>query len=358
MSTFRVAARNLALVTGALAALFWMARPAVADDTLQVITGAQPTAFYQVMDYVAQLGGFFKEEGLTVNINYAGNPTIAAQLIATGKGDISAESLEPLVQGYDKGIRLQTFFLRSPENQYTLGVLANSPIKTLADFKGTTLGEYSPGSSAEPYVTGMLTGAGLRKSDFSFLPIGSGGSAIDAMNKGKVAGAAFPYLELLIYEVNADQHYRFFWNPILKDIGNTGYVATSATIQNKADLLKRFARAIAKATILIKVNPELAARYYVQGAGLKVTDDNIAKEVKLLQLAQDVLPGADPLSKKIGNVPPLGMGIMTKFMYEQGLTTTLVPASAVMSDAFIDYANDFDHAAFVAQAKKMKAPAP
>lgn len=354
MSTFWVSARKLALVSGALAALLWSPRPAAADDTLQVVTGAQPSAFYQVMDYVALLGGFFKAEGLTVNINYAGNPTIAAQLIATGKGDISAESLEPLIQGYEKGIRLQTFFLRSPKNQYALGVLDSSPIKTLADFKGTTLGEYSVGSSAEPYVNAMLLGAGLHRSDFSYLPIGNGGTAIQAMTSGKVAGAAFPHLELLIYEVNAGQKYRYFYNPILKDIGNTGYVASAATLQSKADLIKKYVRAIAKATIVIKVNPQVAARYYLQGAGIKVTDDAVAKETRLLQLAQGELPGFDPMSKTIGNVSVRNMGIMSKFMLDAGLTTALVPAAAITNDSFIEAANDFDHAAFIEQAKAMK----
>ena len=86
MSTFRAALRSLVLTAGALGALLTFVRPAAADDDLTVITGAQPNAFYQVLDYTADYGGFYKAEHLTVIHQFAGNPTIAAQLIASGKG--------------------------------------------------------------------------------------------------------------------------------------------------------------------------------------------------------------------------------------------------------------------------------
>jgi NitT/TauT family transport system substrate-binding protein len=351
MSTFRAAFRSLVLTAGALSALLTFARPAAADDELTVITGAQPNAFYQVLDYTADYGGFYKAEHLTIVHQFAGNPTIAAQLIASGKGDIGAEALQPLIAGYDKGVHLQVFFLRSPASEYVLGVPADSPIKTLADFKGTVLGEYSVASSAEIYVNSMLLGAGLHRSDFSYLPIGNGAQAIQALNSKRVAGAAFPFLELMFYVVNADQKYRYFYNPLLRDIGDTGYVATPATIASKADQLERYCRASAKAAIFIRTNPQVAARWYLQGAGLKVTDDAVAKEAKLLVIAQDLLPGYDPMNKRIGNVSLLGMNILSKAIYDNGVTGSLVPASAIATSQFIEFANDFDHRAVVDAAK-------
>jgi NitT/TauT family transport system substrate-binding protein len=351
-SAFRTALGGLVLC--ALCAILVAPQPAAADDDLTVITGAQPNAFYQVLDYVAQYGGFYKAEHLNVVDQYSGNPTIAAQLVASGKGDIGAEALQPLIAGYDKGVRLQAFFLRSPRSEYVLGVPDDSPIKTLADFKGTIIGEYSVGSSAEIYVNSMLLGAGLHKSDYSYIPIGNGAQAIQALTSHKVAGAAFPYLELLFYVVNAGQKYRYFYNPLLRDIGDTGYVATPATLAAKADQLKRFCRASAKAAIFIRTNPQVAARWFLQGAGLKVTDDAVDKEAKLLVIAQDLLPGYDPMSKKIGGVTLVGMNILSKAIYDNGVTSQLVPASAIATDEFTAFANDFDHRAVVQAAQATK----
>ena len=54
-----------------------------------------------------------------------------------------------------------------------------------------------------------------------------------------------------------------------------------------------------------------------------------------------------------GSVRNHNMQVYAKFMYDNGLTTQLVPVSAVVSNQFIDYANDFDHKALIAQAKAM-----
>jgi hypothetical protein len=41
-------------------------------------------------------------------------------------------------------------------------------------------------------------------------------------------------------------------------------------------------------------------------------------------------------------------------MAENGLTKTVVPVAAVLTNQFIAYANDFDHKAFVARVKAMR----
>jgi NitT/TauT family transport system substrate-binding protein len=329
-------------------------RASAAGDPLTVITGSLPTAFFEVTTYVAEQAGFFKGQNLDVTVQFAGNPNIAAQLISSGKGDIGAGAIEPLIAGYEKGVRLQAFFMRSPKNSYTLGVLQNSPVKTLRDFKGALIGEYSLGSTAEDYVTPMLLGAGLDKSDFSFIPIGSGSQAIQALTSQRVAGAAFPYLELMLYVVNAGQKYRYFFNPIEESIPNTGYTATPQTLQAKADLIRRFCRAVAQASVFIRVNPQAAARMYLSGAQQPMTPDAIAKEIQLLDIAKDLLPGADPLSKRVGDVPLAGMAILARAMNDGGRTKDVVPVPGFATDAFIPYANDFDHQALIDRAKAFR----
>ena len=198
-------------------------RPARADDNLILVSGSNPTAFFVVIDFVAQYAGFFKAQELNVDINYAGSASTAVQLVSSGKGDITPATLEPVIQGYDKGVRLVTFLARDPHYEYVLGVLADSPIKTLADFKGTQIGEYSVGSAAEVSTNSMLLGAGLKRSDFAVHSDRQRRAGDLALTSGKVAGAAFRMSRLAIYVVTAGQQYRYFWHPILKDIPDVGY---------------------------------------------------------------------------------------------------------------------------------------
>ena len=346
---------RFALLAALFALLLWTPRAARADDTLTVIGGSNPTAFYEVLDHVAERAGFYKDQHLIVNKQYAGNPSTCVQLVATGKGDICSMAFEPVLLGYERGLRFQFFLSRDPQFQHVLAVLDDSPIKTLADFKGAELGEISLGGAAEMGANSTLAGAGLKKSDYTFIPIGFGAQAIAAITTKKVAAAAFPYPELASYEVVAHLKFRYFWNPILRDIGNVGYAATPATIQAKGDQLRRFSRAIVQAAILTRVNPNLAARYFLEGAGIRVTDESAAETKRACWCSpQANSPASIRTNPKIGYIPPLGMEVYTKFLAANGITSVVVPVSAVVTNQFVDYANDFDRKAFIAQAKAMR----
>jgi NitT/TauT family transport system substrate-binding protein len=341
-------------IASAVFACAWTVGPASADDTINVVSGATPAAFFEVLGDVAEYAGFYKEEHLIVNKDYAGNPGAATQLVASGKGDVSTATLEPIIYGYDKGLRLTAFFSRDPGYEWVVAVLADSPIKTLSDFKGKTVGEISLGDPSEMVAEQTLAGAGLKKSDYSFLPIGVGSAAVAAMTSKKVDAVAFPYPELAIDTAVTGLKFRYFWHPILRDVPDVGYAAAPATIANKADALKRFCRANVKAAILIRVNPALAASYFLKGEGVQATPEALAKETHLLETAYDQLPGEVPTSTTIGYIPPRGISVLATFLAENGYTPSVVPTSSIVNDAFIAYANDFDHKAFIAQAKAMK----
>jgi NitT/TauT family transport system substrate-binding protein len=325
-----------------------------ADDTLTIINGASPAAFYLVLQHTAQYAGFFKEEHLNIESQYTNGAGPAAQLVASGKGDLSAMSVEPAIQGYEKGLRLVFFFDYDPQFNWVLGVLDDSPIRTLADFKGKTIGEISPGSAVEPILATALAGAGVHKSDYSIVPIGVGTQALTTIVNKQVAGAAFPSVELTMEGVQGNVKFRFFRFPLFSDIGNTGYFASQSAIATKGPLLARFARAIAKASILIRENPRLAARYFCQGAGIKVTDQAVDDMTRKLELTTGDLPGVNPMNPRIGQIKVNGLALYAKFFADNGLTQQLVPVTAITTNQFIPFANDFDHKAMIAAAKRMR----
>jgi NitT/TauT family transport system substrate-binding protein len=337
-----------AVCAGVLLAL--LASPVLADDHLTVIGGSSPAGFFEVIDHVAELGGFFKEEHLIVDKQYMTAAGAAAQLVGSGKAEVYSGSVEPILLGYSKGLRLQMFLGGDPQYDYVLGVPVDSPIKSLEDFKGKEIGEIIGGSAAEISLQSMLAGVGLSKSDYSVVSIGVGPQALSAIVSGKVAGAAFPSVELVLEGVQGNVRFRFFRHPILKDIGNVAWAASPATIAARPDVLRRYSRALVKAAILIRENPELAARYFVEGSGAKVTDKAVADEGEVLRLLPDDLPAVKPMSKKIGYIAPSGIELLSKFLVDGGLIPAAVPA-AVVSNQFIDFANAFDHRAFIAQVK-------
>jgi hypothetical protein len=72
-------------------------------------------------------------------------------------------------------------------------------------------------------------------------------------------------------------------------------------------------------------------------------------------LTQDHLAGFDAsTSNRIGRISPRGPGIYISFLANGGYVTQPPPVSAVETDDFIAYANDFDHKAWIAEVKKMR----
>jgi len=47
------------------------------------------------------------------------------------------------------------------------------------------------------------------------------------------------------------------------------------------------------------------------------------------------------------------LGFLANFLYQNGLTKEVVPTASIVTDQFNNYANDFDHVAWIAKAKKM-----
>jgi NitT/TauT family transport system substrate-binding protein len=341
------------LGSATLAAPLAAARPALADDnSVTIIAGTPTPALFDTLELVAAGAGFYKDENLNVTKDYGASPAVAAQLVATGKADLAAISVEPVLAGYDKGLRLQLILSRQRWYSYVLGVLADSPIRTLGDFKDTVIGELNTGNPAEVVANSMLSGAGLKKSDYAFLPIGIGAQGLSAIDAKRVAGAALPYLEFVTDQVVGRAEFRIFRHPILKDIGNVGYAATAATIQNKPDALRRFARAIVKAAFFVRVNPTAAARLYLQGSGQKVTPDSLGFVTKMYALLQDNFPAADLSNKRVCLLSPKSMELYSTYLVQYGVIPRVLPGSAIATDQFIAYANDFDHPALIADIKK------
>jgi ABC-type nitrate/sulfonate/bicarbonate transport system substrate-binding protein len=347
-------ARLSALVVGLLLAFASVQRVAAADDKLTVVSSFP--GGIEVLEEVAQNGGLYKAEHLDVEKVYSGNASACAQMVATGKGDVCGMSIESIIFGYPKGLRLQTFFARTRSYDYVLAVPSDSPIRTLADFKGQPIGEPGVASPVEIPADDMLMGAGLRRSDIVFVPVGVEGQALAALASKKIVGLADSDVALATKSAVGHITFRIFRDPILDSLPNVAFAARPDVIESKAGVLERYARAIVKAALLIRENPRLAARYALQseGGGSTITPAAIETEVRQLGALRGEIIGADPASSRIGSMPLNGVALYCKFFYDTGLTSSLVPADAIVTNRFVAYANDFDKKAWIAEVKGMR----
>lgn len=120
--------------------------------------------------FVALRRGYFRDVGLDVELIAPADPNDPPKLVAAGKGDVAITYQPQLYLQVDQGlplVRIGTVINR-PLN--SLLVLANGPIKRIADLKGRRIG-YSVGGVEEVMLSTMLATAGLTLKDVELINV-------------------------------------------------------------------------------------------------------------------------------------------------------------------------------------------
>jgi NitT/TauT family transport system substrate-binding protein len=327
----------------ACAILLLARRPALADDALSVVRDGNTPPLMNALNLIAEGAGFYKDGHLKVSAMLSDGALGAAQICSSGKGDICPIGIEPLVTRYDEGIHLKMFLARASKFGYVIGVPEDSSFKTLSDLKGKKIGVHSTTGTSGVFTTqSALSAAGLKPTDYELVTIGFEDEALGALTSGKVAAAALPLYELIPFMV-AGTKLRILRHPTLADVANAGYAAAPSVIAAKEDSLKRFSRAIVKASLLVRYNPAGAARALLTADGKPFGEADLRRKTAELTFWEDDLPAADPASRRIGAISMTGIEAYIQLLKAAGVTKTAMPASQVVTDQFIEYANGFDH---------------
>jgi NitT/TauT family transport system substrate-binding protein len=336
------ATRNLRYC--ACAILLLVHQPARADDALSVVKDGRTPPLMNALNLIAQGAGFYREEHLRVTTIASDGPVDARRLCSSGQGDICPVGIEPLVMPPPAGgVQLKMFLARIAKFGYVIGVPEDGPIRTVADLKGKKIGVHSAtGASAVLATTSTLLAAGLKPGDYELMTIGLNDEALGALAAGEVSAVALPLYELLPFMV-AGTRLRIFRHPTLADVPNSGYAAAPAVIAAKAAALKHFCRAIVKASLFVRYNPAAAARALLAADGQPFDDADLQRKTAEMTAWEDDLPAADPANHRIGAISLTGTQAYIQLMVDAGVSRTSVPASQVVTDEFIAFANDFDH---------------
>jgi NitT/TauT family transport system substrate-binding protein len=160
---------------------------ALEKPKLTLAVGGKNLLYYLPLT-IAEQRGYFKAEGLDVNIvDFAGGAR-ALQALVGGSADVVSGAFEHTVNMQVKGQRLRAFVLQGRAPQIVLGVNPKTfaHYKTVADLKGKKIGVTAPGSSTNVMVNFILAKAGLKPSDVSIIGVGAAQGAAAAMRAGQI----------------------------------------------------------------------------------------------------------------------------------------------------------------------------
>src|SRR3954466_3544423 len=146
------------------------------------------TLFYYLPLTLAERLGYFKDEGLEVQIADFPGGAKALQAMVGGSADVVSGAFEHVVDMHAKGIEVQEFVLQDRYSGIVLGLTKAkaATYKSPKDLRGLKIGGTAPGSSTNIFVNALLARDGLAPDSVSIIGVGASSGAVAAMQKGQV----------------------------------------------------------------------------------------------------------------------------------------------------------------------------
>jgi NitT/TauT family transport system substrate-binding protein len=157
---------------------------------VRLAVGGQNQLVYLPTTLAEELG-YYKEEGLDVEIqDYAGGAK-ALQSLVGGSSDVVSGFYDHTIQMAAEGRAFVAFvnMLRFPGLVLVTSPQSAGTVTKIGDLKGRIAGVTAAGSSSQMLLNYMLQRSGLSLEDVSITPVGSAATAIAAIEHGKVDAA-------------------------------------------------------------------------------------------------------------------------------------------------------------------------
>jgi NitT/TauT family transport system substrate-binding protein len=199
--TFLTGAAAATLAVGFAGQTTHAAQPEKSKVALGV--GGKSLLYYLPLT-IAERRGFFKEEGLEVEINDFGGGAKSLQALIGGSVDVVTGAYDHTIRMQAKGQDIRAVVELGRFAGVTLGVRKDlaDKIKTAGDFKGLKIGVTAPGSSTALTTQYAMVKAGLGANDAIFIGVGGGASAVAAIMQRQVD--VISHLEPVISKLEED----------------------------------------------------------------------------------------------------------------------------------------------------------
>ena len=295
--------RNLAIIL-ALLLMTLMPSPTRAAELTPFKIGISEAVNTVLPLWMAEAGGFYRAQGLKVEIINMQGGSRGAQELQAGRIDAMHVGLSSVVRLNRAGGDLRTVASLSNEVRFTFFV--NAGVKSAADLKGGVIAVSTFGSESDATVTLALKKLGLSRDDVVLKEYGGGTRRIEAVRSGEIkATAVNEPVTSIAYEQGlqamvdlAADHIPWLFSSI---------VVKQSYLAAHRNLVTRFIKATMEGNYLALSNEKLAKE--VLARETRVADPKILevsyKDFKL-QTPANIEPTRKAAENVIANFPPGG----------------------------------------------------
>jgi len=162
---------------------------ALEKNKLTIAVGGK-SLFYYLPLTIAERQGYFKDEGLEVEIpDFAGGAK-ALQALVGGSADMVSGAFEHTINMQAKKQPIRAVVLQASYSSIALLMPKDkaAKYKSPRDLKGLKIGVTAPGSSTNMFVNNLLAKEGLKPNDVAIVGVGASAGAVAAMERGEIDG--------------------------------------------------------------------------------------------------------------------------------------------------------------------------
>ena len=154
---------------------------------LQIGVGGK-SLFYYLPLTIAERQGYFKAEGLDVEVLDFPGGAKALQALLGGSVDIVSGAYEHTISQQAKGQNIEALFLQGKYAGIVLGMskAKAAQYKSPKDLKGMKIGVTAPGSSTNMFVNILLAKDGLKPDSVAIIGVGATAGAVAIMKRGEI----------------------------------------------------------------------------------------------------------------------------------------------------------------------------
>lgn len=183
----RIFAGGAALAAATLSLPALRAQSKLEKTKISLAVGGKAAFYYLPLTISEQLG-YFKAEGLDIEISDFAGGARALQAVVGGSADVCSGAFEHTINLQSKNQMFQAFVLQGRAPQIAFGVSTkNLPnYKSIADLRGKKIGVSAPGSSTNMMANLVLSRGGLKAADVSFIGVGTAAGALTAFRSGQI----------------------------------------------------------------------------------------------------------------------------------------------------------------------------
>jgi ABC-type nitrate/sulfonate/bicarbonate transport system substrate-binding protein len=218
--------------------------------------------------YIADQQGFFKEQGLNVEMVLTGSNTNTINAVATGGANIALDGSDIEIEAAGHGLPLKIVAPEFGPNPYTLVVAAN--IGSWSDLKGKTLVLGSAQDVSSLTFARMAAAQHLQRSDFTIVNSPSSSSRYAALISGTAQATVLsqPFDILAI-----DAGYRALASgaDVIPVWADTCFAVNTTWAAQNHGVVVRFVRALRKAVRFGYANPSAAISALIRGTNVNAT---------------------------------------------------------------------------------------